>query len=464
MRRTLRRIYGHNATVLGILTGPVVCPVSPCQPHDSARRSSKGTGCRPVLARCVLLAVISVISFVGADERAFASRLAIDGDRLLYIADEGESNVINISDDVGTYVVRDTGATIRVAAPCKLTEASGNVPAHASCPASGVASLGVNAGDADDAVSIESDAPAAVVVGGSGNDRRVGGDRPDRIEGGEGADTLTGRGGNDVLAGGDGADQLRGGPGNDAVAGGADDDSIQTDAGADSIDGGPGFDAVSYADRFAPVVVTLDGVANDGQQGETDNVQPTSERIRGGGADDVISGQRAVASSYPGVMLEGEAGNDVLVGGLGDDDIKGGSGNDQMSGGPGPDVLIGGIGADVIAGDKGDDLVDGADGAFDIIDCGAGTDSASLDPIDGGAQGCEVDVPGGIPSGVSSSSVAGFYEFSRERVRPQRGRRRVVAFDTDIPGDNRRRKQRVWIRVTFFTAGGRQVALAQVAR
>jgi hypothetical protein len=408
-----------------------------------------------MLPRSVLAAVMVLIAVVGSTNAAFASRLEIEGDRLVYRADKGERNEIRISGGVDTYVVRDTGATIRVVAPCELVEPSQNVPAHASCPAAGLTSLGVDARDANDSVSIDDAALPALVVGGSGDDRLAGGTGPDRIDGSEGADLLMGRSGNDALAGGAGADDLRGGPGDDTVLGGPGDDSMATDPGADSFDGGPGlFDVVSYGDRLAPVSVVVDGQANDGERGEGDNVQATMERIRGGRANDFIS---AGASSSPGMVLEGEAGDDVLVGGLGADDVRGGPGSDRIGGGAGSDVLTGGDGSDAIVGDAGNDLVDAADGAKDTIDCGAGsTDSASLDRSDTGARGCEKYVPGRTPGGVSQTAVAGFWRFSGAKLR-SRGGRHIVEFNADIPRDSERRKQKVLIRVTFRNAGWRRL-------
>jgi hypothetical protein len=60
--------------------------------------------------------------------------------------------------------------------------------------------------------------------------------------------------------------------------------------------------------------------------------------------------------------------------------LGGGDGADVLTAGPGPDVLTGGAGPDRLSGGEGDDRLDGTDpliDAVDLLDCGAGLDSAS---------------------------------------------------------------------------------------
>jgi hypothetical protein len=65
------------------------------------------------------------------------------------------------------------------------------------------------------------------------------------------------------------------------------------------------------------------------------------------------------------VLMDGGAGDDVLVGGGGDDLLLGGAGNDVLLGGGGDDVLIGGAGRDQLVGGAGADLLIGGGTAFD---------------------------------------------------------------------------------------------------
>src|SRR3954451_6156010 len=93
------------------------------------------------------------------------------------------------------------------------------------------------------------------------------------IDGGQGSDTLVGNGNANAIFGAQGDDVLRG-------LGG--DDNLTGTAGADVLDGGSGAeDSVSYGGSFEGVVVTLDGVANDGASFERDQVDPSVGSGRG---------------------------------------------------------------------------------------------------------------------------------------------------------------------------------------
>lgn len=195
------------------------------------------------------------------------------------------------------------------------------------------------------------------VIGGNGNDvltdQTTGGKR---MDGGEG---------NDTIVGGLGSNEILGGGGNDFMTG---------EIGGDTFDGGGGTDTVSYDDHGNAVTVTLDGVANDGETGENDNVLANVENIVGSDFNDSIS----VAGTLIGHNLDGGIGNDTLTGGTVTDTLLGGDGNDSLLGGAGGDSLIGGIGIDVIRGEDGNDTATGGDGN-DSLYGGAGTDSLSGD-------------------------------------------------------------------------------------
>src|SRR5688572_3248282 len=104
---------------------------------------------------------------------------------------------------------------------------------------------------------------------------------------------LNGGDGDDDLIAGEGDDKLLGGNGNDFLNGQHGDDLLDGGFGADDMFGGHGVDTATYASRIAGVVVTLDGVANDGQVGEGDNVRPDVENLIGGHASDSLTGSAA---------------------------------------------------------------------------------------------------------------------------------------------------------------------------
>jgi Ca2+-binding RTX toxin-like protein len=122
----------------------------------------------------------------------------------------------------------------------------------------------------------------------------------------------------------------------------------------------------------------------------------TSLRVHTGeGNDRVVLGLGVTMA-----LLQGEGGNDTLIGADGEDRLEGGPGRDQLygnggadrlSGGGGNDYLDAGPGSDRLYGDAADDWLLGGgsnDHLFggsgsDIVDGGAaGTDRADDDPLD----------------------------------------------------------------------------------
>lgn len=87
--------------------------------------------------------------------------------------------------------------------------------------------------------------------------------------------------------------------------------------------------------------------------------------------------------------LNGNVGNDILVGGGGIDTLLGMQGKDSLSGGEGNDQLDGGVGKDVLTGGAGDDHLLGGN-APDVIDGGAGIDTITggkgRDALTGGTE------------------------------------------------------------------------------
>jgi RTX calcium-binding nonapeptide repeat (4 copies) len=215
---------------------------------------------------------------------------------------------------------------------------------------------------------------------------------------GPGDDVVQAEGGRWTLYGGEGADTL-------VSTGQVTVERNYVDTNGPVWDGGPGPDratgatvTVTYAGRGAPVRVTPDGVADDGEAGEGDDVGADVLSVVGGGGDDVLGAAAGGASggpgddlllgrsvsSYPVVPhLYGDAGADVLRGGAASEWLDGGPGDDRLDGGAGADVLGDGPGADRLSGGPGDDALGGyaADGARDVFSGGPGADrfDGSLD-------------------------------------------------------------------------------------
>jgi len=77
--------------------------------------------------------------------------------------------------------------------------------------------------------------------------------------------------------------------------------------------------------------------------------------IQGLAGDDVIEASGVAANAMQ-LVLDGGAGDDVLIGGDGNDVLLGGAGDDVLIGGDGDDVLDGGDGDDIIIGGAGNDI------------------------------------------------------------------------------------------------------------
>jgi hypothetical protein len=186
---------------------------------------------------------------------------------------------------------------------------------------------------------------------------------PATLDGGAGNDILDGAGLADILLGGEGDDWLRGADGNDDIRGGPGDDRLEGGpgaAGSDTFSGGDGVDVANYFYASAGVTVSIDGVANDGQPGESDNVLTDVENLWG--SDDP----------------------DVLVGSAGPNSIEGGPGGDTITGLGGRDELFG---------EDGNDTIHARDGVGEPVECGTEVDTAFVDVVDGEPSECEVVHP-----------------------------------------------------------------------
>jgi Ca2+-binding RTX toxin-like protein len=223
------------------------------------------------------------------------------------------------------------------------------------------------------------------LIGTSGADTLTGSTGDNTLDGGNGADVLSGLAGTDTVTyasrtaavsvaidgvandgnssdGSVGArdnvmtdvENLTGGTAADTLTGSSADNTLDGGKGADILGGLTGIDTVTYAGRNTGVIVTIDGVANDGDAsdgpaGARDNVLTDVENLTGGRGADSLTGSTAANS---------------LTGGLGADTLRGSDGNDEL-----------------FANDRVTDTQ---------LDCGNGTaDIVHVDQQDPASVGCE---------------------------------------------------------------------------
>lgn len=241
---------------------------------------------------------------------------------------------------------------------------------------------------------------------------------------------LYGEGGNDILMGGSDNDWLEGGLGDDTLIGGAGVDLVagRGDAdftltatqlvglGTDTLDGiehaflsgGPGANTLDAA-GFAGSLVVLEGQGGDdiliGRVSATDRVLAVGDanftltdiQLTGLGTDTLVNIDEAVLVGYSGDnTFDASAftrGPVTIDAGGGDDILLGGAGNDSLAGGVGDDVLDGGAGDDLLTGGLGHDTLRG----------GAGTDTASYADASGAVS---VDLAiGGVSGGAGNDTL-----------------------------------------------------------
>ncbi len=210
-----------------------------------------------------------------------------------------------------------------------------------------------------------------ILTSGGDDDVSITVSRPSQINLGDGDNTLAIADGNHSILSGSGADQLTLGDGDCQVVSGDGPDTITAGNGSVRILSGGGDD-----------VIDIGGVI--GALGFTD--------ISAGAGDDIIT----VAGDDN--TVNGEIGNDSILGGAGPDRLFGEEGDDTIVGGGGDDTVQGGDGNDTLAGGAGDDSVfanfaggsAGDEGTRNFLEGGDGDDylvgAAGRDTLRGGAQ------------------------------------------------------------------------------
>src|SRR6266545_507828 len=151
-------------------------------------------------------------------------------------------------------------------------------------------------------------------------------------------------------------------------------------AGGDTMEGSDA--EVDYRARANPVIVVGNGVADDGEAGEGDNVSPNVFLVLGGSAGDTFTDIDAAGRGGNDTFISTGARGVFGVGGSGDDVLIGGARADSCFGGPGEDDLNGGGGSDDLEGAGGADTLRARDGLRERVRGGRGSDRARVDSID----------------------------------------------------------------------------------
>lgn len=313
-------------------------------------------------------ATVTTTDFIQVNGGALLDSLTVTGDFTPGLTAEGEgSSEIEWGFDLGNE--NDFARFNGTANADTVTFAAGGIDV-ANDGDEDITTAGVNRVrmyplDGDDTVN------ASAYTGG-GTVEVFGGNGNDSITGSAQNDSLFGQADNDTIDGGDGIDSLYGGQGDDDVDGQGGNDTLFAEAiadGADLLFGGDGVDTLTYSRRDIGVSVSIgNGLADDGEAGELDNVDVSVEKVVGGSGDDTLVGS---ASNN---TLTGNAGNDELFGGNGRDILQGGGGDDVLFGESGPDDLFGDAGLDSADGGPGNDNIFGGTAA-DSLTGGTGADS-----------------------------------------------------------------------------------------
>lgn len=321
----------------------------------------------------------------------------INDDGLVEVIVDGDGN-LNIQDLDGTdddiTVVRDSGTNeFVITSPiAQLSDGSGNLMTEVRIAAADVTGgLNADLGAGNDSLTADTISLRSTVLGGDGNDVIRTGSGRDSVDGGPGDDEIVSGGDNDTLRGEAGNDTLTGGGGRDSVFGGADDDLLRGNSGADTLDGGAGIDALD-GDSGANLIIdqidvsaTITDAGITGAGGDSASGTLAVVSLTGGAGDDSFN-----ATGFTGLLtLDGDEGNDTLVGGVnadtliggvGEDLLRGLAGDDSLTGNDGNDRLFGNGGRDLLLGNAGDDDLFGS-GGVDTLNGGEG-----IDHLDGGAS------------------------------------------------------------------------------
>ncbi|KGM46677.1 cadherin-like domain-containing protein [Pseudooceanicola atlanticus] len=249
-------------------------------------------------------------------------------------------------------------------------------------------------GNVETLVSIEN------AVGTDRNDRLTAGAEGSRLDGGLGADTLIGSEESDVFVarGGNSANR-------NIITGFDGNDQLILMQGFAQFDAGEGIDTVDLSHLIRGVSFTLSPsatlngprqiVSQFDQQTVVDRLAATSQPIA-----ELQGVENAIGTRFND-FLEGDEGDNTIIGGAGDDTIRGGKGADEVDGGAGVDTLLltdnvvsGGITQGVFANLTTGEIIDG-NGNIEKAYNFENVSSTGLDDMLIGTDGDNIFIMGG---------------------------------------------------------------------
>lgn len=221
-----------------------------------------------------------------------------------------------------------------------------------------------------------------------------------------------------TIVGTNGADTLIGGIGNDTITGNAGDDLINGGLGLNTVtDAGIGNDTVMHNSSGATVTVNVTGTGMVTLTASTTGATANSAA----GVDTYVDATTSTAA----VTLNGNSGNDTLLGGVGNDTINAGAGADSINAGTGDDTVlfasvaaltgdttvIGGAGTDTLKLTTGlntaSNLTDAAFASvsgFEVLDISNGNTNTGLQSVTLGPNS-DAAFPTGISFRVANAAV-----------------------------------------------------------
>lgn len=155
--------------------------------------------------------------------------------------------------------------------------------------------------------------------------------------------SITGNAGNNNIAGSKFNDSIVGSGGKDTINAGSGNDFVQIQAnynGYGAIDGGAGTDTLSFGTANDTITFNANGTLTQKvvSGSSSKNITITAknfEYYNGGAGNDSLN----ASANTTGIVLDGGAGNDVLIGGSGNDTLWATGGNDTITTGKGRDAV-----------------------------------------------------------------------------------------------------------------------------